>query len=242
MSTSQASDRVVTIGVAHFPPYSFAEEGNIAGVEVEIIRESLSAMGYWPEFVGFPYGRLPIAFTNKQVDASIVTMKSYDGLEVFYSDIVLPEYQTVAIQINNREGMISGISDLKGKSILAHQRANQFYGVEFSNIAEENAKNEKYHEIADQQRQVEMLFRNRVEVIVLAYEIFLYYKEISEFRDTDIEYNVSRIFGNKFGFHNVFWDETVRNDFEEGLKHIKENGTYEHILRKYLKDYHASKN
>lgn len=87
-----------------------------------------------------------------------------------------------------------------------------------------------------------MLFRNRVEVIVLAYEIFLYYKEISEFRDTDIEYNVSRIFGNKFGFHNVFWDETVRNDFEEGLKHIKENGTYEHILRKYLKDYHASKN
>lgn len=237
--TSQADERVVTIGVAHFPPYSFAEGRNISGVEVEIIRESLSLMGYWPEFVSFPYGRLPIAFTSKDVDSVIVTLQSYDGLEVFYSDIVLPEYQTVAIHLKSEKLQIDKIGDLKDKSILAHQRAHQFYGVEYSNISVENGKKNKYQEIADQQAQVEMLFRERVDVIVLAYEIFMYYKQMTEYRDTNIEYEVSRIFGDKFGFHNAFWNEEVRDDFEKGLERIKENGTYNEILSKYLSDYQA---
>ena len=234
-----ADDKVVTIGVAHFPPYSFAEGENISGVEVELIRESLLLMGYSPKFVSFPYGRLPYAFINKNVDSVIVTLQSYEGLDVFYSSIVLPEYQTVAIHLKEKGHYISNIGHLKGKSILAHQRASQFYGIEYSNIAVENGKNNLYQEIADQQAQVEMLFRKRVDVIVLAHEIFLYYKRKTVFKKTDIEYVVSKIFGDKFGFHNAFWDENVRDDFEKGLQQIKENGTYNRIVSEYLTDFLA---
>ena len=234
---AQAENKVVSIGVAHFPPYSFAEGANISGAEVEIIGESLSIMGYSPEFVGFPYGRLPLAFTNKDVDSVIVTMKSYEGLDVFYSDIVLPEYQTVAVHLKSNKYHIEKISDLKDRSILAHQRANQFYGIEYSNISVDSSKTNRYREVADQKTQVEMLFRERVDVIVLAYEIFMHYKDASEYRTTNIDYDIARIFGEKFGFHNAFWDESVRDDFEKGLARIKENGTYKNILIKYLSDY-----
>ncbi len=44
------------------------------------------------------------------------------------------------------------------------------------------------------------------------------------------------IFGDKTQFRVSFKDQQVRDDFNEGLKYIRENGTYQQIFDKYLKD------
>lgn len=233
----QANSDVISIGVANFPPYSIVEKEAITGIEVEIIQESLSIMGYQTNFVSYPYGRLPISFRNKEIDCTIVTLKNFTDLEVFYSDIVLREYQTVAIHLKKQNFQITNIADLENKSIRAHQRASLFYGDKYKRLAESA---EKYQETARQESQVLMLYAERIDVIVLAHEIFKYFKARSPYKNSDEEYVVSKIFGDKFGFHNAFWDKKVRNDFNNGLALIKENGTYHKILSKYLSEYNPN--
>ena len=86
-----------------------------------------------------------------------------------------------------------------------------------------------------------MFFRDRVDVIVLAHEIFIYFKNRASYKEAIKPYKVSKIFGNKFGFFNVFWNKKIRDDFNIGLSLIKENGTYNQLLRKYLKMYDVYK-
>jgi hypothetical protein len=95
----QANNNIVSVGVAHFPPYSIVQGETITGVEVDIIRESLALMGYEAKFRSYPYGRLPLAFSSKEIDSTIVTLKNFHNLAVFYSEIVLPQYQTVAVHL-----------------------------------------------------------------------------------------------------------------------------------------------
>ncbi|WP_303557135.1 ABC transporter substrate-binding protein [Agarivorans sp. 2_MG-2023] len=229
-----AKDNVILIGVADFPPYSIVEGDKFSGAEVDIVRESLTIAGYQVEFTSYPYGRLPISFRQKQIDGAIVTLKNFKDIEVFYSDIVLPEYQTVAIHLNKTDLDISTINDLQDKSILAHQRASLFYGDDYQRIALSNKEKSLYQETSKQQSQILMLFKERVDVIVLAHEIFNYFKARTEYKNTDTEYVVSKIFGEKFGFYNVFWDREVRDGFNRGLYIIKENGTYDRIVSQYL--------
>lgn len=241
-SYSSASDRVISVGVADFPPYSIVEGRVISGIEVEIAKESLSIMGYKTKFVSYPYGRLPASFRDKKVDSTIVTLKNFNDIDVFYSDIVLPEYQTVAVHLKSKGFQISDINDLEGKSILAHQRASLFYGSEYLRVSELNKKEFKYQETARQSSQILMLFKDRVDTIVLAHEIFKYFKARSEYRDSDQELVISKVFGEKFGFHNAFWDREVRDDFNIGLTKIKKNGTYSLILAKYFEEGKDEKN
>lgn len=233
----QANENIVSVGVAHFPPYSIVEGEVISGVEVEIIRESLSTMGYQTKFISYPYGRLPLSFSSKLVDSTIVTLKNFSDIAVFYSDIVLPEYQTVAVHLEKNNLKVETISDLENTSVLAHQRAHLFYGGEYKRNAEINKETLIYRETARQEAQVRMLFSDRVDVIVLAHEIFMYFKSKAEYAERDEKHTVSKIFGGKFGFHNVFWDKKVRDDFNIGLATIKENGAYHNILTKYLQVY-----
>lgn len=228
-----ATEKVVSIGVADFPPYSIVDGENISGAEVDIIRQSLELMGYKVKLKTYPYGRLPTAFRSHKIDGTIVTLKNFTDVEVYYSEIVLPEYQTVAVHLTGNEFTINSISDLKDKSIIAHQRARLFYGKEFGEIA----KTTNYQETARQKAQVLMLFRERIDVIVLAHEIFHYYRNTAEYTEKAKPYTASKIFGEKFGFHNVFWDKQVRDDFNAGLKAIRENGTYAKILQKYLQEF-----
>ena len=227
----------ISVGVAHFPPYSIDDPNYITGAEVDIVRESLKIMGYEVKFVSYPYGRLPIAFSTKQVDSTIVTLKNFPEINVYYSDIVLPEYQTVAVHLKKNNFDVNSITDLQTKSIIAHQRAHLFYGDEYKSIADKNKDSGLYQETARQNSQVEMMFMERIDVIVLAHEIFLYFKEQAKYEAKNKEYQVSKIFGDKFGFYNAFWDKAVRDDFNKGLDKIKANGTYQAILERHLKAY-----
>ncbi|WP_158971097.1 ABC transporter substrate-binding protein [Paraglaciecola sp. L3A3] len=227
----------MSIGISHFPPYSSLINGVASGAEVEIVEQSFSMMNYQVKFVNYPFGRLPSVLSSEKVDGIIVTLKTIPQKIIFYSEIVLPEYQTVAIHLKKNNLSISAMKDLAGKSILAHQQASQFYGDEYRGIADAGSENLEYSETVRQGSQVLMLLKDRVDVIVLALEIYHYYQSGLESKYTENEVVVSKIFGGKFGFHNAFLDKKVRDDFEQGLARIKENGQYSKILEKYLKYY-----
>ncbi|MDU0354456.1 transporter substrate-binding domain-containing protein [Paraglaciecola aquimarina] len=229
--------KTLSIGIAHFPPYSIVDGDNISGAEIEIIQRSLSGKDYQIKFLNYPFGRLPNVFSHKKLDGIIVTLKNIAVEKVYYSDIVLPEYQTVAVHLKENGLQIMSIKDLAGKSIIAHQQASQFYGEEYKRISDVGRSILEYTETIRQGAQVSMLYKNRVDIIILAREIFQYYRSRLTAKVAAREVVISEIFGDKIGFHNAFADEKVRDAFDQGLAEIKKNGQYKMILKKYLKFY-----
>ncbi|NIS07582.1 MAG: amino acid ABC transporter substrate-binding protein [Candidatus Dadabacteria bacterium] len=81
-----------------------------------------------------------------------------------------------------------------------------------------------------------MFWESKVDVIVIDESIMLWFTKHSSNNDAKVrilEYH--DIFGVKTKFRVSFKDSKMRDDFNEGLKHIREKGIYQKIMDKYLK-------
>jgi len=89
----------------------------------------------------------------------------------------------------------------------------------------------KYVEIPDQAKQVEMFWNNEAEVIVIDESIMIWFTKNLPNKTGPVEelayYN---IFGDKTEFRVSFKDQKIRDDFNEGLKYIREKGIYQQIF------------
>lgn len=224
-----AKQESLKIGVAQIPPYSYrTPTGEYKGLEVEIVRTCFKDSSYEIEFVQYPYGRLPFALAQKQIDGQTVTLVNKDTVGIYYSDIVAPEYQAVAISLAKNNLQLNSISDLKGHTIVAHQRAKTYYGAEFKQIALQAGSN--YKEYANQLNQIHLLYNDLTDVIVISENIFNHLKRSADF-DVTAEIKIATIFGDKRGFNNAFISKKVRDDFNNCLKRIKADGSYQKLVQ-----------
>ncbi|WP_235839777.1 hypothetical protein [Cognaticolwellia mytili] len=92
------------------PPYIFQK--NDRGIEIDIISAALAYKGHTLKPLYFPLGRIPIAFTNKLVDAAMgdmgVNLETNGG---FYADPAVI-YNNVFITMKSRKIIIEKPSDL----------------------------------------------------------------------------------------------------------------------------------
>jgi len=146
--------------------------------------------------------------------------------------VVVPEYQTVAISLAKNKLKLSAISDLKNHTIVAHQRAKNYYGAEFFDLVTKSGNN--YHEYANQLNQVRLLYNDLAEVIVIGNNIFNHFKTRANF-DTSAAIEVHKIFGEKRGYNNAFTSEKVRDEFNTCLETLKSNGHYQKLIQQELK-------
>lgn len=229
---SKQLDRPLKIGFAQIAPYSYlTPEGDVKGIEVEIVRACFDEESHKVEFSVFPYGRLPIALKNKEIDGQLTTLPTKKTSNLFYSGVVAPEYQVVAIHLARNNLNIESIADLRGKVIVAHQRAKFFYGDEYADIANKSGKN--YSEYAVQMKQLKLLYNNLADVIIIGKNIFNHLKREASF-DTSEPITISPIFGEKRGYRNAFHSAEVRDSFNNCLTEIKKNGVYRNIIAKAL--------
>jgi len=92
----------------------------------------------------------------------------------------------------------------------------------------------EYKEIAQQDLQVKQLFLDRTDVIVMDINIYKYYKQQIKDVDTTAEVVIHKVFpitNYKVGF----LDKTVCDEFNKGLKSLKDTGKYNAIFNKYIK-------
>ena len=167
-SVANSHQQSLKIGIAQFPPYSYkTPSGEIKGLEVEIVRSCFKNSDYQVEFFLYPYGRLPIALAQKEIDGQIVSMANEESNDIFFSDIVAPEYQTVAISLAKNKLKLNTISDLKNHTIVGHQRAKEYYGKDFFDITTKARSN--YKEYANQMNQVHLLYNDLTDIIVIIF-------------------------------------------------------------------------
>ena len=223
---AEKKELTMAIGMA-IAPYNIPETNS--GIELDIVREALGMKGYAiiPKYV--PFARRNLELLEKRVDG-VLTINTNSGVEAYYSDEHLV-CENVAVSLKKKGFKFEKAQDLKGKSVVAFQEATIYLGEDFAAMAKENPK---YRELAKQQLQINLLYGDRVDAIVLDRNIFLYLKERNRKVDTTQPVDMAFIF-KPTPFRVAFSSKKVRDDFNEGLRKLRESGRYDEIVEGYLR-------
>ena len=212
-------------------PYVFQKTNN--GIVIDIVKEILQARGYKVKPVFLPIGRGFKMFAEEKVDATSIIKKSSGLIKAYYSEYFM-QYHNKAYSLKNRDIKLKEMADLNFLHLIGFQNAQKVLGEEYI----QSIKNSiKYRELANQKSQVLMLFKGRVDVIVLDESIFRYYKNML-IKEKQIERDVeikSYNFFEPTKYRTAFVDKKARDDFDEGLKELKKSGRYDAIYEQYIK-------
>ncbi len=218
------------------PPYVMNNGKD--GLEPEIIREALKHKGYIVKVKQSSYKRLAIAVSEMGMDAAATVRKTDDG--TYYSDNFI-SFENYAITKKRSGIILNSILDLKGKSIVTWQNACRELGPIFASLFSPDVNKDlsyqkDYHETPVQKDQVRQFWSDRSEVIVIDKAIFIWFtKHMGKETPVVDKIVYHEIFPIPTEFQVNFKSRQIRDDFNKGLKHIRETGSYQQILDKYLK-------
>lgn len=214
------------------PPYIF--EKHDKGIEIDIISAALAYKGHTLKPLYFPLGRIPISFRHNVVDAAMgdmgVDLKLYGG---YYANPAVI-YDNVFITLKSRNISIKTPKDLDSLQVVSFQGAEKRYPYWLKKVAEEG----RFFGISDQLSQVKLLHLGRYDVVLSDHYIFKYFVEqmklmnIQKVYDVDVHKFTTAIPEN---YRPVFRDKEVRDDFNLGLKKLKESGEFQKIYNNYIK-------
>jgi polar amino acid transport system substrate-binding protein len=231
ISTITSGKVVVMAFSQEIPPYIY--EKNNKGIEIDIISSALAYKGHTLKPLYFPLGRVPIAFSNRQVDAAMGDMGVNLALKGgFYADPAVI-YDNVFITLKSRDISIKNPSDLDSLLIASFQGAEIRYPDWLQKVVQEK----RFFGVSDQFTQVMLLYLRRYDVVLSDRYIFQYFvdqlklKENFETKEV-VEYSFSDV--EPADYRPIFRDEKIRNDFNLGLKKLKESGEFQKIYDRYM--------
>jgi polar amino acid transport system substrate-binding protein len=228
--------QVFEIGISmSIPPWVIKEDDS--GIELDILRAALGNDKYDIRPVYLPFERAYRLFDNGDLDA-VMNAKENVAKHGFLSDPVVT-FQNYAISLS-KKGFSEDISMsfLQDKSVVGFQKAKQFLGQEYAEMA---LTNQRYEEVPKQDLQINLLFIREIDFIVMDKSIFGYFWYRASHENPNLHVAKEK-FKQKVTFHPLFKpsaypflfkDEQVRNDFNRGLKMIKSDGRYQEIHDRY---------
>lgn len=222
------------------PPYVISSDkmGSKIGLELELVKEAFVLFGYEIEFVLVPLARLAFMLKQDDIDGSLTLSRTFDlphdVPKIYFSDPYIL-YKNIAVSLKKNNFIIENIKALEDKKMIAFQNASKYLGNDFKQAAELSPD---YRQLAKQNLQVEMLFRERTEVLILDINIFNFYKDVNKHRtDYDLPVMIYSIFPDNY-YSVGFKDPKVSNDFDRGIQQLRKSGRYDQILKKYnVKNY-----
>lgn len=209
------------------PPYIFKNSSK--GIEFEIVKEALEFKGHQlvPTYV--PLARLLRQLRNPRADGALTINKNFDTKGMYLSAPYIT-YHNVLISLHRKKQKFNTISDIRDKSILAFQNSRKYLGSKYSNATNTCRY---FKEMNNQRSQVAILLKDRVDAIVIDKNIFLYhYRNFKREIRSDVK--LHHVF-DPSQYQVLFKDEKIRDDFNQGLRYLKDTGRYDDILKKYTK-------
>ena len=215
------------------PPYTFPETNS--GLELEIISEALAYKGHTLKPQYYPLARVPIAFKLKWVDATMTDLgEDLSQVGGHYGNPAV-WYNNIFFTLKQRNLSITKPEDLKGLTVISFQGAIKRYPKWLESVHKEG----NYYEQNNQMLQVLALDKKRADVILSDRKIFKYFtlllkREVGLEPKEVQEHEFVKL--NLMDYRPIFRNKQIRDDFNEGLKHIKKTGRYQAIYDKYLKE------
>lgn len=211
------------------PPFVIENNEEYSGIQLDLINEIFALEHQKVNFIHVPLARSFSTVNKWHSDGTITLPATHQQKNVYLSEPYI-SYQNVIVTLLEDDITINNVEDLAGKHIIAFQTATKFLGNSYV-LAIENAAH--YQEMADQLKQIELLFIKRTQALVLDINIlkhFLYTHRDAKYNKA---YKVHRIFEPRV-YVAGFKSKKIRDQFNRGLAIIKANGKYQQILDKYL--------
>lgn len=210
------------------PPYIF--EKNNKGIEIDIISAALAYKGHTLKPLYFPLGRVPIAFSHNIVDAAMgdmgVNLKLKGG---FYAKPAVI-YDNVFITLKSRNIVIKKPSDLDSLLVVSFQGAELRYSKWLQPVVEEK----RFFGVSNQLTQVKLLYLGRYDVVLCDRYVFKYFvNKLTLMNDLEVDEHPF-ISVDPNDYRPVFRDKKIRDDFNLGLKKLKESGEFQKIYNNYI--------
>lgn len=225
-AASYAAEQInVVVGLAK-PPYVF--EKNNEGYELELVSHILNKINKTPNFIFVPFGRSPKMFTADDIDAILTSNKQLMHGSDMLSDTYIT-YQNVAISLKENNFQLKRISDLRNYSIASFQSAHKILGEEFA-IA--SVYSPMYTQVNNQKKQLELLMKKRVDVIIIDINIAQYYLNLLTETSLKDSVKIHTIFPPS-EYSLAFKDKSMIKPFNHALKSFKNSKTYIELKNKY---------
>jgi polar amino acid transport system substrate-binding protein len=211
------------------PPFVIENNEHYPGIQLDLITEIFAVENQAVSFIHAPLARSFSTVNKWHSDGTITLPSNHKQKNVFISEPYI-SYQNVVVTLAEDNLVIDELSDLAGKQIIAFQTAEKFLGGDFNKAIE---KASDYQELADQMKQIELLFIKRTQVLVLDINIFKHFLYSHSDKKYKKPYKVHRLFTPRI-YSAGFKSEEIRDQFNRGLAVIKANGKYQKTLDKYL--------
>ena len=209
------------------PPYVITDQHR--GIVVEVLQEALLPHGHQIEFVYAPNRRVEHMIEEQQVDG-VYNLAAGSLDRVHYSDAII-DYHNVAITLADFPRKIDSLASLQDLRVVVFQNAPKFLGPEFVELI--NAGHD-FPEVSNQRSQVLMLFRGRADVIIMEQRIFEYFhNQLRSSGEIGGGYRIHTLFPPAPRYA-AFVDEEIRDQFNAGLRKLKDSGRLQAIIERYL--------
>ena len=216
-------------------PYCFKNNGVESGIEVDVMRAALSPFGHTIKPITVPKTRLSIILKADEADIS-ATIQGVDGEGLFFSDTYI-NFHNYPISKKKKGIEISTLSDLDKYSFIIWQGGWKNLGPAFKATYEPDQSGKfrpNYNEAHGQLNQSKMFWADRADLIIVDKKIFEYYRKVfrNEFK-TDEKVVFHDVLKIQTNYQAAFRNKVLRDQFNEGLKKIRTDGTYQAILDAY---------
>jgi glutamine transport system substrate-binding protein len=225
-----ADDGVYTVGIdTTYPPFEFQVGGEYQGIDVELIKAIAENQGFEIQFRPMDFVGIIPALEEGELDLAIAGMSITEERQevVDFSDPYFDAGLTLVTTKDNAE--IASLDDLKGKIIAVKS------GTTGSKFVGENR--EKYgYRIAyfdDSPSMFLEVANSHADALVEDYPVIAY---AITTRNLELKTVGERLTDEKYGIAVLKGQHSeLLKQINEGLQEVKDNGTYEEIVNKYIK-------
>jgi len=210
-------------------PYLWVENGQVKGIELDIVKAALAAEGHTLTAGILPNRRVTIVLAEDEFDM-VTGMQLHQAGEAFYSDDYMT-YANFAITRKDKAIQLDRLADIFSHSVAIWQKG--WEDLDLSKLHPAGPSGLDYTEFPSQYRQCKFFWAGRADVNVIDRNIFLWYRRILA-KEVDTTPEVE--------FHDIvptthvraaFRSPADRDDFNAGLKAIRANGEIERIYARY---------
>ena len=218
-----------------FPPYEYTENGEIKGSAVEVVKETFKRMGQPIKINAYPWARAIKMIEDGEADAIFTAYKTPER-EVFadYSnEVVMPQIVSLFVKKDSKivfDGDLSKLSSYKFGTVRSLS-----YGDKLDTALKSKAL-PNVEDVAEGAQNFQKLMVSRVDIVpsnkYVAVDILNTLKKADEVKELSPE--VQSI-PSYIAFSKKKNLSKTRDSFDETLKKMRSDGSYEKIIADYFK-------
>lgn len=228
--TSEPGDDAMSLATAaDFPPFAYTEEGALVGFDVELAETVVERAGYEVDtWVDIRFDALVTELNAEQFDlvAAAVSVTERRQEEVAFSTPYYETDQSVVVA-SNGEFDPEEESDLEGRLVGAQSGTTS--AAEVDRLVEsEVVDGDDYRQFADFSRSMEALVDGDLEAVFVDRSVG---SRLAAEGDVEVAFTIET--GEEYALA-MRTDDDRREDVDEALTEVMEDGTYEDLVAEYV--------